>query len=328
MNFGVIGCRHAHIEAFISEMLKLGHRFTGIAEREPHLALTLASQYGVPLLETADLIKTRPEIIGTSAINNEKIGIVELCENYGIHVMADKPLLTSMNDYERLASVVRRSRIKIGIMLTERFDPLVYTLKNLVSGGTLGRLISLTTIKPHRLAPPTRSEWHFDREKNGGILIDLLIHDYDLLRWFSGSEIVESYGYMIKSGHPEYASFYDSVHMTALTGNNVVGLLEADWWTPEAFTDWGDTRILCLMTRGRAEIKLAGDHLTGKKPYLWISSWDKDAEAITACQVPTDLTRDFIDRINGKPDTVITDNDILCTSLALLEADKTVKIVR
>ncbi len=44
MIFGIIGCRHGHIEVFIQEMLELGHTFVGICEGEGTLAAVLSKK--------------------------------------------------------------------------------------------------------------------------------------------------------------------------------------------------------------------------------------------------------------------------------------------
>ena len=95
MKFGIIGCRHDHIEGFVMDMLKMGHTFVGICEKEGRLAPSLAEQYGVLLTDDPEEIwKQQPDIIGSSAVNNEKIRILEACAAHGAHFMVDKPIVT------------------------------------------------------------------------------------------------------------------------------------------------------------------------------------------------------------------------------------------
>jgi Oxidoreductase family, C-terminal alpha/beta domain./Oxidoreductase family, NAD-binding Rossmann fold. len=199
MKFGVYGCRHGHIEDFIKEMLQLGHEFLGIYETELDIAEGIADKYDVPLFDKGeDLLKLKPEILGTSAVNNQKIDIIELCNENGIHVMADKPIATSREDYGRLEKVINEGRIQVGMMLTERFNPPIYALWKMIREGKLGEIVSFAIMKPHKLREKTRAPWHFSKKENGGIAIDLLIHDVDLLHWFTGSEIVSCGGYIKK----------------------------------------------------------------------------------------------------------------------------------
>jgi len=172
------------------------------------------------------------------------------------------------------------------------------------------------------LREKTRAPWHFSKEENGGIVIDLLIHDLDLLRWFTGSEMVSCEGYIRKTGYPQYETFYDSVNAIVKMENGVVATLEADWWMPDSYFSFGDGRIFCVGTKGRAEIRTTGNGETKEPPYgLWI----RDTEGYERCDepsIPVTLTEDFINRIEGKREVIISGQDILKASLAVIEMDE------
>ncbi|NLO82199.1 MAG: Gfo/Idh/MocA family oxidoreductase [Clostridiales bacterium] len=326
MRFGVYGCRHGHINDFIKEMLELGHEFLGIYETEPDIAKGLASKYNVPLFaDGMELLKLKPDILGTSAVNNRKIDVIELCNKEGIHIMVDKPIITSRKACERLEAIINEGRIQIGMMLTERFNSPIYGLWKMIQEGKLGEIVSFTIMKPHKLLEKTRAPWHFSKEENGGIAIDLLIHDVDLLRWFTGSEVASCHGYIKKTGYPQYDTFYDSVNVLIKMENGVVANLEADWWMPDSYFTYGDGRIFCVGTKGRAEIRTTGDGETKGKPYgLWI----RDKEGYERCEevsVPITLTQDFINRIEGKGKAIISNHDVLMSSRAIIEIDESLE---
>lgn len=259
--FSVIGCQHAHITMFIQEMLELGHECAGIYEPDPaSIAPSVADKFGVPLASSmADMLAPGIDIVGCAAINNEKIDIVEICEKNGKHIMLDKPAATSREGYLRLEAVNKRGVIQIGMLLTERFSPPIYTLKNQIDRGTLGRIVSIGMRKPHRLTPDKRPQWFFTKEQSGGIVIDLLIHDFDLLRWLTGREVAKSEGYMGKNMLPEHPTFYDTAGLQVLMQGGVIAQLYADWHTPRQSWTWGDCRVFISGTKGSAELRLAGD---------------------------------------------------------------------
>ena len=326
MNFGILGCRHGHIEIFIQEMLDLGHVPVGIYEPEPKLAQVFSDKYGIPMLKSKEaLYSCNPEVIGTSAINNQKIAVIEDCSSLGIHVMADKPVITSRSGLERLHKVINDGRIEVGMLLTERFVPPVYTLNKLIRQGVLGQLISFTTIKPHRLAESTRDSWHFSEEENGGILIDLLIHDFDLLFWFTGSNIKSCTGFMRRSANPRYSDFYDNVQVLAEMENGVTASLGADWFTPDGYWTWGDGRIFCTGTEGRVEIRATGDSLIAKEALGILVTNDRAAELIQWETPPSTITEDFLNRIHGREDIILSHGDILKASEATVLANEQIK---
>jgi predicted dehydrogenase len=238
--------------------------------------------------------------------------------------MLDKPLITTMYDYESVARIVNEGRIKIGLMLTERFNPPLYTLYKLIKAGELGELINFTFLKPHLLREETRPTWHFSKEKNGGILIDLLIHDFDLLRWYTGSSVEEFSGYMRRRDCSKYPDFYDSIHMIVKMKNKVTATKEADWWMPDP-PRWiyGDSRIFCAGTKGRAEMRTTSDAAdAGNVSYrIHYIKDGGDYEILNNEEPPVTLTEDFINRIVGKKDIVISGRDILDATYDTLLAD-------
>lgn len=303
-------------------MIDLNHKFLGIYDESIGIAETLVDKYGGQIFSKGeDLLKLKPDILGTSAINNKKIDVLKICNDNNIHLMSDKPLVTTREGYNQLKSIVNQDKIKIGLMLTERFNPPIYTLKNLVDNGVLGDLISFNIIKPHKLIESTRADWHFSKLQNGGPIIDLLIHDIDLIRWFIKSDIKSFSSYLKKSSYFEYETFFDSAYAILNMDNGVTASLMADWWMPDSYYTYGDGRIFCVGTKGMAEIRTTGDFNSKGRPYgLYITNTD-DYQLIDNIDNPKNLTEDFLDSINGN-DNIISNHDILWLSEAIVDVDE------
>ncbi|MCS7461423.1 Gfo/Idh/MocA family oxidoreductase [Paenibacillus doosanensis] len=326
--FSVIGCQHAHIATFIQEMLELGHECAGIYEPDQDsIARSIADKFGIPLANSMDdMLAAEIDIVGCAAINSEKIDIVEICERTGKHIMLDKPVVISRDGYRRLEAVSRRGIIQIGMLLTERFNPPIYSLKKQIDRGTLGRIVSIGMRKPHRLMADKRPRWFFSKEQSGGILIDLLIHDFDLLRWLTGREIIGSEGYMSKNMLPEYPAFYDAVGLQVLLEGGIFAQLYADWHTPLKSWTWGDCRIFVVGTEGCAELRLAGDPLVSEQPiYMYVTDGEPPTR-VEADMPPLKITEDFLNRVYGK-EAILRADDILAAMRATLDADERVKTI-
>jgi phosphoribosylformimino-5-aminoimidazole carboxamide ribonucleotide (ProFAR) isomerase len=62
----------------------------------------LADQYGIALLDSAEsLTDVSIAIIGSYAVDNEKIRVIEWCERHGKHVILDKPIVTWRKQLDR-----------------------------------------------------------------------------------------------------------------------------------------------------------------------------------------------------------------------------------
>jgi predicted dehydrogenase len=323
--FSVIGCQHAHIGIFISEMLELGYNCAGIYEEEPNgLTRSLSDQFGVPLArDKEELLGDSVAVVGCAAINDEKIDVIEYCESRGKHVMVDKPAVVSMDGLQRLKAVAGRGNIEIGMLLTERFHPAIHTLKKQIERGALGDIVTVGMRKPHRLDAAARPEWFFSKKQSGGILIDLLVHDFDLLRWLTGKEIETVSGYIGKTIMPERPTFYNSASVQVLMQDNIVAQLYADWHSPVGSWTWGDGRIFVTGTESFVELRLQGDPLVGADPVVIRSTNGESVESPPALQPPCTITEDFLRRIGGG-ESILTQDDIVKASEATMWADRTV----
>lgn len=326
--FAIIGCEHGHIEIFIQEMLDLGHECIGLYEPNNHkLSKSISNKYQIPIVNNKEKLLADADIVGSSAINNEKIALIEECEMLGKPIMIDKPAVTNRQDYKRLEALTDRSRLTLGMLLTERFNPAVYTLKKHLDEGILGEVVSIGMRKPHKLSAPGRPEWFFSKEQCGGIIIDLLIHDFDLLRWFTGSEVLQTDGYMAKRILPEYPGFYDLASLQVHMKNNVFAQLYTDWFTPTKSWTWGDGRIFVTGTEGFAELRLSGDPFI-KKESLFLRTTNSEAPVEVGLEhPPITITKDFLNRVENKPG-LLTALDIISASKATIEADEKVRLVQ
>jgi predicted dehydrogenase len=322
MKFAVHGCQHFHIKSFIDEMLGLGHEFAGIYDTSEYdLPQSCAAKYRVPLFHNEnEMLELGVELIGTAARNDQKIDVIEWAERHGIHVMADKPVVIHADGLLRLKQVMERDKIKIGMMLTARFSPAQYTLKGLIETGELGEIIDFSFLKPHKLVRLERPEWFFHKRYNGGLILDLMIHDADMLHWFTDKEVIACSGFLVNregAGNPD---FYDNAQMNVLLEGNITASLKSDWFMPEAVSSWGDGRIFATGSKGRVEIRTAGDVLSPDGPFLLFASHERKPERLKADRPPVGLCEDFINRIRNLPHAV-TSRDILRCSETVLKMD-------
>ncbi|WP_214629398.1 Gfo/Idh/MocA family protein [Paenibacillus agaridevorans] len=324
--FAIIGCQHNHIEIFIEQMYQLGYSCAGIFEEHDRtLAAVIAEKYEIPLVENKlSLLGEAIEIVGCASMNHEKIDVIELCEQYGKSIMVDKPAVVNHDGLARLEAIIERNQIKVGMLLTERFHPAIYTLKQYIDQGKLGELVHIGMRKPHKLNASSRPAWFFNKEQCGGILIDLLIHDYDLLRWFTGQEIKSSAGLVGKSVLPEHPTFYNTVNVQVELDDGLLTQLYADWHTPSKSWTWGDGRIFVTGTKGFAELRLSGDPLLGSStPIMLYASEEAEWSEVDLIQPHATITADFLGFIQGEA-SLLTHEELIKASRAVLDADAAV----
>jgi len=149
----------------------------------------------------------------------------------GAHVLCEKPLALTEADAELIAGTAEAAGLRLYPGHVVRFFPAYARLRELVSVGTLGRVAVARFTRTGRY--PTWSPWFADPARSGGILVDQMIHDYDIARWLFG-EVVRVHAR--RCGHltapaPEGAVATGTAVLTHQTGviTQVVGV-----WAPPA----------------------------------------------------------------------------------------------
>ena len=106
----------------------------------------------------------------------------------GKHVFCEKPIDHDVNKIKEVLDVVKESGKKYQVGLNRRFDHNFKAIRDAVVAGKVGKqqIIKITSRDPE---PPS-----IDYVKvSGGIFLDMTIHDFDMVRYLSGSEVEEVY---------------------------------------------------------------------------------------------------------------------------------------
>src|SRR5690606_13888639 len=112
----------------------------------------------------------------------------------GKHVFCEKPIARTVDDAEAMTAACATAGVILQVGHVVRFYPEYERIKQVIDAGTIGQVAMVRTQR--RIAPiMERSPWCADLEKNGGLIIDLMIHDIDTLRWYFGeAERVYAHG--------------------------------------------------------------------------------------------------------------------------------------
>ena len=103
----------------------------------------------------------------------------------GKHVLLEKPIALTLEDADAIVAAAERSGRLFMVGLVLRFWPEYVELQRRLADGGLGRPLSVSTL---RLSPPADwNDWMSDPAKSGGVLVDLLIHDFDQMNWLLGT---------------------------------------------------------------------------------------------------------------------------------------------
>ncbi|MGN6573291.1 MAG: Gfo/Idh/MocA family protein, partial [Pseudolabrys sp.] len=172
---GVMGSNHARVFAGLP-----GTELIGIADPDDKQAAFVANTLGCrAVIDVDGLISLGVDAVTIAAPTHLHRDIAMACIARGVHVMVEKPIASTVEEGHDIISAARRAGVTLMIGHVERFNPAVEAIKEAIRNEDI-LSIGITRVGPF---PP--------RMSNVGVVIDLAVHDIDLIRWFTDSDIVE-----------------------------------------------------------------------------------------------------------------------------------------
>ena len=106
----------------------------------------------------------------------------------GKAIFCEKPISLDLGRVDEALAIVREAGVPIQVGFNRRFDAAHKSVRDAVASGDLGdvHLVRITSRDP---APPPIEYIKL----SGGIFLDMTIHDFDMARYVTGSEVVEVY---------------------------------------------------------------------------------------------------------------------------------------
>ncbi|MGN6699561.1 MAG: Gfo/Idh/MocA family protein [Thermomicrobiales bacterium] len=263
IRLGIAGVRHGHVQYLFDTAAQRPDlvQIVALAEDDPALREHYAARLDPAAHHYANyhemIAHEDLDVVGVAAVNNERGRIV--CDSLaaGLHVIADKPLCTTLDDLAAIEAAWRRGDRLLSVMLEKRLWSPTLAARDLLAAGELGDLALVWASAPHRLRRATRPAWMFDPTRYGGILNDLAIHDLDLILWLSGAQAGQVQGLAGNRANQDAPGFEDYGQVLLRTADGVLATTEVHWFSSDAAPYHGDYRLLLTGTAGTAEVRWA-----------------------------------------------------------------------
>jgi UDP-N-acetylglucosamine 3-dehydrogenase len=209
---GVMGSNHARVLAELP-----GVEFVGVADPDRIQAHSVAQALGcAEYPDFASLLDTGVEAVTIAAPTHIHQEIALACIARGVHVLVEKPIASTIEEGRAIVAAARRARVTLMVGHVERFNPAVQAIKDALRGEDI-LSIAITRVGPF---PP--------RMSNVGVVIDLAVHDIDLIRWFTDSEIIEVQPQLSSA----VAEREDIALLQFRTASGVLAHINTNWLTP------------------------------------------------------------------------------------------------
>jgi predicted dehydrogenase len=332
IRFSVIGLNHGHINSQTRAVQRGGGELVSFYAKEPDLAAAFAKTFPNAKLAGSqkEILEDKSiQLVVSASIPDERAPLGIEVMRHGKDFMVDKPGITSLEQLAEVRRVQEGTHRIYSIMYSERFENRA-TVKagELVKAGAIGKVIQTIGLGPHRLNLKQRPAWFFDRRRYGGIICDIGSHQFDQFLYFTGSTRAEVAASQVGNfHHPQYPGLEDFGDVM-LRGDQGVGYIRIDWFTPDGLPTWGDGRLTILGTDGYIEIRKNVD-ISGRPggSHLFLVD-QKGVQYIDSNNVDLPYGEQLVNDVINRTETAMSQaHCFLATELAL-KAQKAAKRVR
>ena len=195
-------------------------KIIGISDINKSIAKTVAKKFGIkPFFDYKEMLKEiDAAIIATPTITHYKITMDLL--NYGKHVLVEKPICDNTKQAFDLVKKGEKNNLVLAVGHIERYNPATKFVKDSVTEGKFGEIITLTSKRVSNFP---------GRIKDVGVMMDLGIHDIDIMHFLAGK--IESV-YAKAGRFNKNIEYEDYANIVLNFENNVCGIIEVNWLTP------------------------------------------------------------------------------------------------
>ncbi len=180
---GTMGKVHAAAYAEMDDV-----QVVGIVDSDYERAAKVASPLGAPVFASVD------EALSTL----DYLNIVDIClptfmhkemvfrfAEIGIDIICEKPIARTLEDARGIIDFCREKNVKLFVAHVVRFFPEYKLAKKRIEEGAIGKPAVARTFRGG-IFPTGWNDWYADFNYSGGLILDMIIHDFDYLRWMFG----------------------------------------------------------------------------------------------------------------------------------------------
>lgn len=213
LGVGALGQHHARI---YSELQKAGKiQFIGLYDANPERAKEIAKEHDIPVLSSPEAVLNSAEAVSIVTPTTTHFELASQALENGLHVLVEKPMTEDSSQAAQLVQLAQDKNCVLQVGHVERFNPVFDYLQSVATEPRF--------IETHRLSPYPK------RSMDIGVVLDLMIHDLDIVLAFVNSPIKEVDGV----GVPVLSESEDIANARIKFENGCVANLTASRVSPE-----------------------------------------------------------------------------------------------
>jgi myo-inositol 2-dehydrogenase/D-chiro-inositol 1-dehydrogenase len=173
-------------EAHAAAWRSLGVASLTIHDTVPSAAQRVAAQSGAGVAASLDELFAACDVVDVCTPTHLHRQVVEAAAAAGRPVICEKPLARTAADCRAMISACHAAGVPLFVAHVARYVNEYAAAKQAVGQGRVGRLAVVRLRRESARPNKPADHWFFDPTRSGGMMMDLLVHDYDFARYLAG----------------------------------------------------------------------------------------------------------------------------------------------
>jgi predicted dehydrogenase len=192
-------------------------QITGFVAETQQEAGDLSKQYNAKVYPDLDSMLPDVDVVDICSPTHLHYEMILKAAAARKHIICEKPLARTTKQAREVVAACKKAGVQLLVAHVVRFFPEYALTQSVIANGQIGKVgvvrLHRGSFRPKKPA----GNWFLDEEKSGGILMDLMIHDFDYARWVAGDVETVSASRVTQS-HPEAPVDYGLVILTHKSG--------------------------------------------------------------------------------------------------------------
>jgi len=214
---GSMGRNHARVDWESPEV-----QLVGVADQRETVVKAIAERYNTRAYTDFRYLldEQKPDAVTIAVPTICHMEVAMEVIQRGIHLLIEKPIAFSVDEARVMIEAARKANVQLMVGHIERFNPAVIALKKHLVDHELGHVFQIDARRQGPLP---------ERISDVGVVVDLAVHDLDIMRYVTQAEITRVYA---ETEHGIHSQKEDLLSGVVRLSNGTIGTLLINWITP------------------------------------------------------------------------------------------------
>ncbi|OGU10468.1 MAG: hypothetical protein A2X61_08780 [Ignavibacteria bacterium GWB2_35_12] len=166
----------------------------GIFDTDSERAKKIATENGISIFNSLEEAIQSSDAVTISAPTTFHYEIADKCIESGVHCLIEKPITSTYMEAKKLIAQAKNKNLVIQVGHVERFNPALLAIKNYKLNPMFIEAHRLSQFKPRAI--------------DVSVILDLMIHDIDIMLWLVKSKVekIDGNGVAVLTDTPDIAN--------------------------------------------------------------------------------------------------------------------------